>query len=176
MVALGVRGAVYINKRFFSQNPSRLEGWWGNAIDNRFEMLPDFTPAKGALAWHLSTPTVLALAPLRASLNIFSRIGMEALAHKSERLSTFLIDQLKSIERSDFEILTPEEADQRGTMVSLKFKRAGHDTFKHLEAEGVVVDWRRPNVIRVAPMPLYNDYQDINRFVAVLKATGSHLL
>ena len=148
----------------------RLGGWWGNDPRTRFMMhlQPEFVPRADADAWQLSNPPILAMAPVRASLEMFQSVGLDALREKSIRLTgymQYLIDQL-SPER--FEVITPRAASARGCQLSILV----HDRPKALHASlqegGIVCDFREPNVVRVAPVPLYNSFHDVWRFAQVL--------
>ncbi|MHC4948240.1 MAG: kynureninase [Planctomycetota bacterium] len=146
----------------------RLAGWWGNDPATRFRMhlLPDFVPRPGADGWQLSNPPILAMAPLRASLDIFDEVGMDALRAKSERLTGFLRRLVERLGADRFEIITP--ADAQGCQLSILVHRDPRSLFADLEAAGVVGDFREPNVIRVAPAPLYNTFMDAWRFAEIL--------
>ena len=150
----------------------RLAGWWGNDPATRFKMGPDFVPAPSADAWSLSNPPIMALTPVRVSLEIFDRVGMGALRAKSEQMAVYLRGLVEGVpgagERVHF--ITPREPSARGCQLSIAVKvgepRALH---KGLSAAGVVSDFREPNVVRVAPVPLYNSYHDCWRFAAALR-------
>lgn len=149
----------------------RLAGWWGNDPKTRFRMHlePEFVPQPGAAGWQLSNPPILAMAPLRASLAAHLDAGMGALRARSERMSAYLIEALDELHGERVEIITPRDPAQRGCQVSLRVQGASHDLFGALRARGVVGDFRPPDVIRVAPAPLYNTYHEIWRFVTILK-------
>lgn len=148
----------------------RYGGWWGNDPATRFKMhlIPDFLPQSGADGWQLSNPPILAMAPLRASLEIFDRASMQSLRAKSVLLSgylRFLLDQMPS---SLWTVITPREHAARGAQLSIMVHDHPHERFKALEAGGVVCDFREPNVIRIAPTPLYNTYHECWRFADIL--------
>ncbi len=164
----GSSGACFIHEKHHGRALNRLEGWWGNDTSNRFEMLDDFTPAGGARSWMLSNPSILALAPLKTSLKIFDQIGMSKLSQKAEWLSSYLYDRLENLDTDKFRILTPSDYSHRGTMLSIQFAHQGRKIFKALTNANIVVDWRNPDVIRVAPVPLYNDYEECYRFAKIL--------
>jgi len=142
----------------------RMAGWWGNDPRTRFHMHREerFVPQPGADGWQLSNPPILALAPLRASLALFDEAGMDRLRAKSEKL-TGLLERLL---RPHATILTPAQAARRGCQLSLRV--GGKDLFRALEAAGFVVDFREPDVIRVAPVPLYNTFGEVVRFARAL--------
>jgi kynureninase len=151
----------------------RFEGWWGRNEATRFEMRPEFDPAPGADGWQLSNPPILALAPLRVSLEIFRRAGMRALREKSERLTAYLAWLIESQLDETLEILTPRESDRRGAQLSVRVRAsrdAGKSLFDHLVANGVLGDWREPDVMRIAPTPLYNTFADCLRYTEAVQA------
>jgi len=149
----------------------RLAGWWGHDKASRFRMGPEFVPIAGAEGWQLSNPPVLGLAPLLASLEIYDEAGMDRLREKSLKLTAYLEFLLKERLAEEIEILTPADPSRRGCQLSLRLHK-GRDTarkvFEQLEEAGVTGDWREPDVIRVAPVPLYNSYGDVFRFVDIL--------
>ncbi|HEV2212976.1 MAG TPA: kynureninase [Gammaproteobacteria bacterium] len=149
----------------------RLGGWWGHDKRSRFRMGPEFVPMSGAEGWQLSNPPILGLAPLLASLEIFDAAGMAALRAKSLQLTGYLEFQLRETLPEQVEILTPADPAQRGCQLSLRLhagRAQARQVFEQLEARGVTGDWREPDVIRVAPVPLYNRYADVHGFVAIL--------
>jgi kynureninase len=147
----------------------RFAGWWGHEEKSRFQMGPDFHPMVGAEGWQLSNPPILALAPLRASMEIFSEAGMERLRAKSRVLTgymEFLLGRHPSlILKSKFSLITPREQERRGAQLSIRLPDAGRELCDRLAAAGVIGDWREPDTFRVAAVPLYNSYQDVYRFV-----------
>ncbi len=149
----------------------RLAGWWGNDPATRFHMhlQPDFVPRPGADGWQLSNPSILAMAPLRASLALFEEAGMSALRDKSERLTGYMQYLLDRLPPGRFELLTPRDPDRRGCQLSMLVRDEPRRLLQALATEGVVCDFREPNVIRVAPVPLYNTFEDVWRFVRVLE-------
>lgn len=164
----GSLGAAFIHRKHHDHHQHFL-GWWGNSIDNRFEMKPDFTPSIGASSWQLSNPPLISLPPLRASLDIYSVYGMSKIRAKSKLISSFLYQELLSIKESYFTLITPEDVDRRGAMICLRFAQDGRAVFQYLSEHNVVVDYRQPDTIRVAANPLYNNFQDVYRFVKVLE-------
>jgi kynureninase len=150
----------------------RLAGWWGHEKSSRFRMGPEFVPMQGAEGWQLSNPPVLGLAPLLASLDIFDEAGMPALREKSLKLTGYLESLLKDKLAEHIDILTTTDPAQRGCQLSLRLHKgrdAARQVFEQLEEAGVTGDWREPDVIRVAPVPLYNSYMDVFRFVEILE-------
>ena len=153
----------------------RFAGWWGHDEQSRFEMGPDFQAMSGAEGWQLSNPSIVSLAVLRASMDIFHEAGMERLRAKSISLTGYLEFQLNQLllnplllkqnVSQKFSILTPVEPDRRGAQISIRIHQKGRALCERLAREGVVGDWREPNTFRVAPVPLYNSYRDVFRFV-----------
>ena len=149
----------------------RLAGWWGHEEPTRFLMEPQFRAAAGAAAWQISNPPILAAAPLLASLPIFLEAGMEALRAKSVALTGFLEELLRPLAAA-VQILTPREPERRGCQLSLRLvagEHHGKQVFDALTARGVVCDWRSPDIIRLAPVPLYNRFEDAWRFAHALR-------
>jgi kynureninase len=148
----------------------RLAGWWGNDPATRFQMQlqPEFVAHLGADGWQISNPPIFSMAPLRAALAQFDAAGMPALRAKSERLTAYLLYLLDRIQPKPFELLTPLAALQRGNQLSLLINERPRALLTALESAGVVVDFREPNVIRVAPAPMYNTYHEIWRFADIL--------
>jgi kynureninase len=143
----------------------RLAGWWGHDEKNRFMMGPDFHPMAGAEGWQLSNPPILALAALRASMEIFSEAGMERLRSKSVALTAYMEFLLGQLSSPRVSIITPREPGRRGAQLSIRIPGEGRALCDRLTAEGVIGDWREPDTFRVAAIPLYNSYQDVYRFV-----------
>jgi kynureninase len=148
----------------------RWAGWWGNDPATRFRMhlQPAFVPHPGADGWQVSCPPILGLAPLRAALALYDEAGMPALRAKSVALTGYLLELLDGLPAGRFEVITPREPAARGCQVSLLVHDRAEELFRALEAAGVVGDFRPPNVIRVAPKPLYNTFHEVWRFVQVL--------
>lgn len=140
----------------------RLAGWWGNDPAMRFKMESGFVPREGADGWQLCNPPILAMAPLAASLDIFDRVGMKALREKSLLLTGFLERSVAAIAPAA-RIITPNEPDHRGCQLSISFGERAREIREALQAHGVVADFREPDVIRLAPVPLYNTFQDVAR-------------
>ena len=153
----------------------RFAGWWGHDEQSRFEMGPDFHAMTGAEGWQLSNPSIVSLAVLRASMDIFHEAGMERLRAKSISLTGYLEFQLNQLllnplllkqnVSQKFSIITPVEPDRRGAQISIRIHQKGRALCERLAREGVVGDWREPDTFRVAPVPLYNSYRDVFRFV-----------
>lgn len=152
----------------------RFAGWWGYDKNTRFQMKPGFVPMEGAEGWQLSNAPVFGMAAHIASMEIFDEIGMTALRAKSEKLTAyleFIIEHIseKHKEKCSFEIITPKSISQRGAQLSILVHGQGKALFDKLSARGVVADWREPNVIRIAPTPLYNSFMDVYRFGQALE-------
>ena len=148
----------------------RLAGWWGHEEPTRFQMEPQFRAAAGVAAWQISNPPILAAAPLIASLSIFTEAGMQRLRAKSVALTDYLDSLVRPLSTA-VTILTPPDSGRRGCQLSLRIAGGavrGRRVFEGLTARGVVCDWRFPDVIRVAPVPLYNRFEDAWRFVDAL--------
>jgi kynureninase len=161
----GCVGGCFVHERHaVARDLPRFAGWWGHDEKTRFEMGPDFRPMAGAEGWQLSNPPILALAALRASLDIFHEAGIERLRLKSLSLTPYMEFLLKRSSSSAFEIVTSCEPERRGAQLSIRMKRGGRALCERLTAEGIIGDWREPDTYRVAPVPLYNSYRDVYRF------------
>ena len=174
----GVSGIFIHERHSNSDELPRFSGWWGNDPDTRFSMPRKFVPAKGARSWQLSNAPVLSMAALKASLDIFSEAGMEQLRDKSERMTSyleFIINEINQGESDDskkhIRIITPSDVSQRGCQLSLIINKNAKQVHQHLTDHGVITDWREPDVIRAAPVPLYNNFEDIYKFGKVLSAS-----
>lgn len=169
----GAVSGAFVHERHARTDRPRFAGWWGHDQDSRFRMGPEFTPTPGADGWQLSNPPILALAPLRVSLDLFASAGLPALRAKSQLLTAYLEGQVLARLPNVLEIVTPTEAARRGCQLSLRV-RGGRDQgralFEFLMAQGIVGDWREPDVIRISPVPLYNRFSDISRFIAAVEA------
>jgi kynureninase len=148
----------------------RFAGWWGHDEASRFQMGPDFLAMAGAEGWQLSNPPIVSLAALRASMDIFHRAGIERLRAKSVILTGYLEFLLRERSSRAFTIITPSEPARRGAQISIRLLNRGRAVCDRLTAEGILCDWREPDILRVAPIPLYNSYHDVFRFVQHLKA------
>jgi kynureninase len=148
----------------------RLAGWWGNDPATRFRMQlePRFVPRAGADGWQVSNPPIFSLVPLRASLDLFDRAGMSALRSKSERLTAYMEFLLERIPGHCFEIITPRDPARRGCQLSIAAKERAREVLQALEAAGVICDFREPDVIRVAPVPLYNTFHEVWRLAQII--------
>ena len=162
----GCIGGCFVHERHAREwKGPRLAGWWGNDEKTRFRMGPEFNATPGAEGWQLSNPPILALAPLRASMDIFAEAGIERIRKKSILLTAYLEFLLRSEQSSRFSALTPQEEGRRGAQLSIRLPERGRELCDKLSADGVIGDWREPDVYRVAPVPLYNSFHDVFRFV-----------
>lgn len=169
----GAIGGCFVHERH-ARSPElpRLAGWWGNDKGNRFQMLPTFQPIAGAEGWQLSNPPILATAPLLASLPLFDAAGMDALRAKSLKLTAYLQSLLTARLSHALNITTPSAPEARGCQLSIRLHRSPGEAravFDSLASQGVFCDWREPDIIRVAPVPLYNSFLDVWRFAAALE-------
>ncbi len=173
----GAVAGAFVHERHATSDLIRLAGWWGHRADTRFQMRSNFEPTPGADGWQLSNPPIFSLAPLRASLAQFSRVGIANLRQRSMFLTGELSRKITD-ELTDFvKIITPSDPAQRGCQLSLRVldgqetcgQQAGRACFQALATANIVADWREPDVIRVAPVPLYNTLEDIDALVAAMR-------
>lgn len=166
----GSLSGVFVHERHAEKEDlKRFAGWWGHDKESRFTMPDDFVPIKGAEGWQLSNPPILSMAAIRASLNIFKEAGIDRLRVKSKRLTAYLEFLLSDIVREKVQILTPKNPDERGCQLSLRIPSGDKSIVEAFAKHGVITDWREPDVMRVAPTPLYNSFEDVWRFATVLK-------
>ena len=168
-----VAGAFVHERHAKSFELPRFAGWWGNDKSVRFKMGPQFQPMAGAEGWQLSNPPIFALAPARVSLDIFREAGMENLRAKSTQLTGYLEFLLHSLKLASLRIMTPANDAERGCQLSITVQGNGRKAFEALQKAGVVCDWREPDCIRVAPVPLYNSFTDVYRFVEIFKGAAA---
>jgi kynureninase len=162
----GCAAGCFVHERHAREwNLPRFAGWWGHDEQSRFEMGPNFQPMPGADGWQLSNPSIVSLAALRASMDIFHEAGMERLRAKSVSLTGYLEFLLSQNASANFSIITPLEKERRGAQISIRVRQNGRVLCERLAREGIVGDWREPDTFRVAPVPLYNSYRDVFRFV-----------
>ncbi len=165
----GSIAGIFVHDRHSSRRPTQA-GWWGHNRDSRFEMSHDFDPLPGALGLQLSNPGVLSMVSLLASLEIFTEATMPALRAKSVLLTGYLEALLDAELEGKVEIITPRDVDERGCQLSLRFDPAQLTrVMDALAQRGIIADSRKPDVIRIAPTPLYNTFKDVHKFVMVLK-------
>ena len=167
----GSPGGIFIHKRHHDWTGPRLSGWWGHNKNTRFEMGPDFDAIQTAEGWQISNAPVIGMAPLLAAMEIFDEVGMAAIRLKSEKLTGFL-EYLIAENLPAVSIITPANPAERGCQLSL-VALGGNNTFKIISKKGVVCDWRKPDVIRVAPHPLFNRYTEVYDFVELLEQSLS---
>jgi kynureninase len=171
----GVAG-VYIHERFARDaSLPRFAGWWGYTKETRFKMQKGFEAIPTAEGWQLSNAPVLSMAAHKAALDIFTEAGMDNLVAKSKLLTAYLLFIFDDIntrcQHKIIEIITPRDEHARGCQLSLLMLERGKEVFNALIARGVVADWREPDVIRIAPVPLYNTFEEIFRFGSIIDAT-----
>ena len=151
----------------------RFAGWWGHNKERRFKMEQDFDPVQGADGWQISNLPILSLAPYLASVEMFAAVGMDKLITKRNQLTAYLEFILHEIDaeipETEFEIITPQNQEERACQLSVFFHGQGRSLFDYLMKNGVVTDWREPNVIRFAPVPLYCSFEDMYHFGQILK-------
>ena len=165
----GIAGVFVHENHADSFDLPRFAGWWGHDKKTRFLMDDKFIPMRGAEGWQLSNPPIFQMASLRASLEIFHEAGMKNLREKSVKLTNYLEFLLKQIETDRIEIITPSVSKDRGCQLSIRVINSDKNLFKAITEKGVVADWRETDVIRVAPVPLYNSFADCWKFVEILK-------
>jgi len=166
----GAVGGCFVHERHSKNfDLPRFAGWWGHDKNTRFLMQPEFIPITGAEGWQLSNAPVLAMAALRASLAIFDEARMDALTAKSRQLTAYLEYLLSQIQNENISLITPTDAEQRGAQLSIRIKNSNKEIHRKLTANHVICDWREPDVVRVAPAPLYNSFLDVFQFVQILK-------
>ncbi len=170
----GGTSGVFVNEKYAADDSlPRFAGWWGHDEKVRFQMKKGFIPMRGAEGWQLSNAQILPMAAHKASLDIFEEAGFENLREKSEKLTAymeFLIESFNAAQsKIQIQILTPKNVAERGCQLSLVFDKEGKKYHEILTQKGVISDWREPNVIRIAPIPLYNSFMDCYRFYEILK-------
>ncbi|MBN9381369.1 MAG: kynureninase [Chitinophagaceae bacterium] len=165
----GAVGGAYVHERYaHNRDHIRLGGWWGNEEATRFKMEKGFIPKPTASGWNLSTNQVFNMTALKASLRLFDEAGMERLRAKSMELTNYLSFLLQQLPNLRFDIITPIDPAKRGAQLSLYFKEQGKAIHQKMIEAGIIVDYREPGVIRVAPAPLYNSFEDVHRFYHIL--------
>lgn len=175
----GAVGGAFVHERHAQAVLPRFAGWWGHDKTTRFQMGPEFVPTAGADGWQLSNPPILALAPLRVSLQIFRRAGMTALREKSLQLTGYLEWLVQTRLADVLQVVTPADPQRRGAQLSIRViggRERGRALFEYLMEHGIIGDWREPDVIRISPAPLYNRYADCLAFAEAVRAwaTSSH--
>lgn len=146
----------------------RFTGWWGHDKATRFLMDDTFVPIQSAEGWQMSNETVLSMAALSASLDIFEQAGMDQIISKSRLITGYLEFLISGLGNDNIDIITPKQAEERGAQLSIRVIHSDRSLFEKISNKGVIADWREPDVIRIAPAPLYNSFQDVYRFVEIL--------
>jgi kynureninase len=166
----GAVGGAYLHERHArNKDMIRLGGWWGNEESTRFRMEKGFIPKPNAEGWAMSTAQVFNMVCLKASLALFEEAGIDRLRTKSLLLTSYLHFLLQTLDNSRFHIITPAEPHRRGAQLSLYFEEQGQEIHRQMTAAGIIVDYREPGVIRVAPTPLYNSFEEVFRFYHILR-------
>ena len=166
----GSLGGVFVHERYaHDKTLKRFTGWWSQNKDIRFDMRKPLDLMPGAEGWQLSNPPILSMAAIKASLDLFNEVGMDALRQKSVQLTAYLEYLINNLDHPDIEIISPRDPAQRGCQLSIRVKNADQTLHKRLTENHVITDWREPGVIRCAPVPLYNSFEDIFGMVAILK-------
>lgn len=166
----GSLAGCFVHERYaYDKELNRFTGWWSHNKKTRFNMRDAFDLLPGAEGWQLSNPPILSMAAIKASLDMFAEVGMEKLFDKSKRLTGYFEFLLKQLGEDTIRIITPTNPDERGCQLSIQVKNADKALHYKLTEAGVISDWREPDVIRCAPIPLYNSFEDVYRLVEKLK-------
>ena len=166
----GSLGGIFVNnKHKKNKSLKRLTGWWGQNKSKRFKMREELDISNGAEGWQLSNPAILSMAAIKASLELFRKVGMNKLRMKSIKLTGYLEYLILQMNNKNIDIITPKDPNQRGCQLSIKLNNSNKSLHENLRLNNVITDWRDPNVIRCAPVPFYNSYQDVYNFVKILR-------
>ena len=166
----GSLGGVFVHERYaHDKTLKRFAGWWSQNKDTRFDMRKPLDLMPGAEGWQLSNPPILSMAAIKASLDLFNEVGMDALRQKSVQLTAYLEYLINNLDHPDIEIISPRDPAQRGCQLSIRVKNTDQTLHKRLTENHVITDWREPGVIRCAPVPFYNSFEDVFGMVAILK-------
>jgi kynureninase len=166
----GSLGGCFVHERHaFDKTLNRFTGWWSHNKKTRFNMRHDFDVLPGAEGWQLSNPPILSMAAIRASLDIFNEVGIENLTKKSKKLTGYFEFLINELNHKDIKIITPSNPNERGCQLSIQVKNADKKLHQKLMEAGVITDWREPDVIRCAPVPLYSSFEDVYKMVERLK-------
>jgi kynureninase len=166
----GSLGGCFVHERHSNDNSlPKFAGWWGHNKDTRFGMRDGFDPILGVESWQLSNPPILSMAAILASLKIFEEAGISNLRKKAIQLTSYLEFLVDKINDDRVKIITPRDPKERGSQLSIQVKSADKSLFDKISEKGVIADWREPDVIRIAPVALYNSYMDVFRFAKILK-------
>ena len=163
----GSPSGIFIHNKHSEWSGPRLAGWWGNSMDSRFTMDSNFDPIKGAEGWSISNSPIFSMAPIKASLDIYSKVGINNFIKASRQLTGYLENLINTV-LPKIDIITPKLEEERGCQLSMIINE-GKEVQKYLELNNVVCDWREPDVIRIAPNPLYNTYNEVFQLVSLLK-------
>ena len=166
----GSLGGVFVHQRYaHDKNLKRFAGWWSQNKTTRFDMRQALDITPGAEGWQLSNPPILPMAAIKASLDLFNEVGMEALREKSIQLTGYMEYLINELNNPDIEIITPKDPNQRGCQLSIRVKNTDKTLHNKLTEKNVITDWREPDVIRCAPVPFYNSFEDVYHMVEILK-------
>jgi kynureninase len=166
----GSLGGCFVHERHaFDKTLNRFTGWWSHNKKTRFNMRHDFDVLPGAEGWQLSNPPILSMAAIRASLDIFNEVGIENLTKKSKKLTGYFEFLINELNHKDIKIITPSNPNERGCQLSIQVKNADKKLHQKLMEAGVITDWREPDVIRCAPVPLYSSFEDVYKMAERLK-------
>lgn len=166
----GSLSGVFVHERHaYNKDLNRFTGWWSHNKQTRFKMRDEFDLMPGAEGWQLSNPPILSMAAIRASLDVFTNAGMSNLIEKSKKLTAYFQYLIEALDNSSIKIITPKNPDERGCQLSIQVKNADRSLHNKLMDMGVISDWREPDVIRCAPVPLYNSFEDVYQMVERLK-------
>jgi len=166
----GSLAGLFVHERHANRKDlPRFAGWWNHNKETRFNMRQPFDVMSGAEGWQLSNPPILSMAAIRASLDMFAKVGMKALREKSEKLTGFFEYLINQIDSDQIQIITPSNPKERGCQLSIQVKNADKSLHKKLTENNIITDWREPDVIRCAPVPMYTSFEDVYRMMVVLK-------
>ena len=163
-------GAFVHERHAYDKNLNRFTGWWSHNKQTRFNMRDEFDVLPGAEGWQLSNPPILSMAAIKASLDMFHEVGIKKLTKKSKKLTGYFEFLLNQLGQDSIKIITPSNPEERGCQLSIQVKNANKNLHNKLTEAGVISDWREPDVIRCAPVPFYNSFQDVYNLIEKLKA------
>ncbi len=167
----GSLGGLFVHeKHAHNKKLKRFAGWWNHNKETRFNMRQPFDVMAGAEGWQLSNPPILSMAAIRASLDLFNEVGMDALQKKSKKLTGYFEFLINALDNDYIKIITPANPKERGCQLSVQVANADKNLHKKLTEAHIITDWREPDVIRCAPVPLYNTFQDVYKMVEKLKS------
>lgn len=165
----GSLGGCFVHEKHHQSELPRMAGWWGQELKSRFLMPDDFRPAAGVESWQISNAPILSMAPLRASAGLFAEVGMHAIREKSKLLTGFAEYRVTNTLGDLAEIISPKEPSRRGSQLSIRIQNESKSLIEKLEAESILCDWREPDVLRIAPVPLYNSFKQVDELVKALE-------